>query len=287
MSTQLKASIRAIYSRKPQGSLRSFPEPFDWMNSSFCIPERQEKKSNKSAFLENAPETLLFPNEKKLFVGPVLQKLETGDVTTPDFRRFLADLECVPFGKYASKICSRLFSFVQRNLGVQNYPEIIALGCVIRKMVFNFSEEELPQVEKLLTQARVLGVDGQSTKVEKILCKAVVARFQACPHVYNSVLGGVSRQLLSLINELGPLLTTKSDKITKVTFLNAVLGFACYANPVDMESFSSHFVIPNSIVRLLRSFGEDIQKAIDEKMAMEASYPDILGFIQKLEKKAA
>ena len=289
MIVSLQKTIRQFYSTDTRrGTLQQGPYR-NWTSS------KVHPKEDTSSFLDSSdmnkkesltfyrPPVLNFPRLGKLAVSHILSQLEYGELQHSDFRNFLDDLESTPLENYASQICGELFRVIKKNLHTPDdkHEEIVALGCVIRKLVFNFSETELSRVAELLNQVKDYRYENNSTIVEKLINKALVDRFESYPIARSELMVPIVDALCETITCFNSDINTKTT-VTKVTLLDAILGFACFASEQRLRECSFDFKLPKSLSLLLYSMGKDIQGAINHKILEENLRPKVLPFLERL-----
>lgn len=229
---------------------------------------------------------LMILNQGLVFVGHVLSCLEQGKIRESGFRYFLNDLESTPLGQYAPQICDRLFQIVKRNirLSEDRVDERIALGCAIRKLVFNLTDENLSLVAQLLSVAKKSRNEDNATPVEMLLYKALVDRFEFRPLARNARMRSIANMCYKTIIQFGNTIDTRTET-TQVVFADALLGFACYATEDRLAKNPLYFELPGHLCRILAFMGQNIQDAIRQKRPEEHLQLDILSFIRRLTKK--
>jgi len=254
-------------------------------------PEQSDVSKPGSLKVVRQRPILTFPTKGGVPVDDVLSQLERGCIQNSNFRDFLVELESTPFGRYAVRICDKLFLVVERNLNlVERHAdekvseERIALGCAIRKLTFNLDDVRLPRLVRLLNETEKYRTEENATPVEKLLYKSLVDRFEFRPMLRSLEMRLIADRCHRTIIQFGQGIATKS-KTTKAVILNAILGFACYS-PIDQPPRDSCcFDLPKSLRLLLDTAGEDIQKAIICKIPDERLRPNVLLFIKNLLEK--
>jgi len=227
-------------------------------------------------------------------VGSVCVRIRDGALSDTDFRRLLVVLESTPFNDDAQKICDELFDFVKNNLlHAQKEEEIIALGCAIRKLIFNLEDGELDKTANLLDDLSNDRKQSQSTRVEKMICKALADRFEAYPMLYTETVSKrIADRLVSTVREL-LFEYSWNDETTNATLGQAILGFLCYAskqNPFrnQLKDMLHNESVPAWFRGFYRNYSIPFQENIDKKWNVlcngdpEAlkTKPDIKGFFE-------
>ena len=223
------------------------------------------------------------PNRGYFLVEYVLSQLEQGNIQEASFRCFLDDLESTSLRDYASLICDKLFLVVERNLTLseEQAAEVAALGCVIRKLVFNLTDEGIPRIVNLLNNAEKKRGEHNATSVEMLMYKSLVDRFEFRPIFRNKGIKPIADRCYQTISQFGQAIDSKAER-TQVVLIDALLGFACYATEDQIAECSLNINLPGHLGRFLSFMGGKIQNAIAQKISEQSLRRDILSFIKDL-----
>ena len=226
---------------------------------------------------------LSLPHQGTLSVENVLSRLEQGNIQEASFRCFLDDLESTSLRDYASLICDKLFLVVERNLTLseEQAAEVAALGCVVRKLVFNLTDEGIPRIVNLLNNAEKKRGEHNATSVEMLMYKSLVDRFEFRPIFRNKGIKPIADRCYQTISQFGQAIDSKAER-TQVVLIDALLGFACYATEDQIAECSLNIYLPGHLGRFLSFMGGKIQNAIAQKISEQSLRRDILSFIKDL-----
>jgi len=215
-----------------------------------------------------------------------VESIKNGELCNADFCSFLGILESTPFGDDAPDICNALFDFVNNNLHVQKEDEIIALGCAIRKLIFNLEDSKLGSIVELLGDLADSRVQGRSTRVEKMICKALADRFEAYPFLYTETVSkGIADRLALTVKELF-VGNSWHDQTTNATLGQAILGFLCYADEYhpfreELKKRLRDEIVPGWFLSFYRNYSIPFQNNVEKNWPETSiTVPDIRGFFE-------